>query len=159
MILIDNSVARAFGIAGAASIVRFRTPVEDPTDATVLFLSMALGMASGVGAFGLAIAGTAGICLLLIAYGTVAPEPKRRNITIELAASGHEFPAQHVQDVFAKHNVAIEPSEWSQDAGTRIKYRAAVDETLSLEALGAELMNKGGAGLQSVTWEVRKNGN
>jgi hypothetical protein len=64
-----------------------------------------------------------------------------------------------VQDVFAKHNVAIEPSEWSQDAGTRIKYRAAVDETLSLEALGAELMNKGGAGLQSVTWEVRKNGN
>ena len=159
MILIDNSVARAFGIAGAASIVRFRTPVEDPTDATVLFLSMALGMASGVGAFGLAIAGTAGVCLLLMAYGTVAPEPKRRNITIELAASGHEFPAQHVQDVFARHNVAIEPSEWSQDAGTRIKYRAAVDESLSLEALGAELMSNGQAGLQSVTWEVRKNGN
>jgi uncharacterized membrane protein YhiD involved in acid resistance len=159
MILIDNSVARAFGIAGAASIVRFRTPVEDPTDATVLFLSMALGMASGVGAFGLAIAGTAGVCLLLMAYGTVAPEPKRRNITIELAASGHEFPAQHVQDVFARHNVVIEPCEWSQEAGTRIKYRAAVDESLPLETLGAELMSNGQVGLQSVTWEVRKNGN
>jgi hypothetical protein len=71
MILIDNSVARAFGIAGAASIVRFRTPVEDPTEATVLFLLMALGMASGVGSFGLALAGAAGVCLLLLALRRV----------------------------------------------------------------------------------------
>jgi hypothetical protein len=159
MILIDNSVARAFGIAGAASIVRFRTPVEDPTDATVLFLAMALGMASGVGAFGLSIAGTAGVCLLLVAFGTLAPEPKRRSVTIEMVATGHDFPAQHVQDVFARHNVVIEPSEWSQDTSTRVKYRASVDEALSLEILGAQLMNKGQAGLESVSWDVRKNGN
>jgi uncharacterized membrane protein YhiD involved in acid resistance len=159
MILIDNSVARAFGIAGAASIVRFRTPVDDPTDATVLFLSMALGMACGVGAFGLAIAGTAGVCFLLAGYGTIAPEPKRRNITIELVASGHDFPDRHVQAVFARHNVTIDPSEWSQDKATRVKYRASVDEALSLEALGAQLMDKGEAGLQSVAWDVRKNSN
>jgi hypothetical protein len=30
MIIIGNSLARAFGIAGAAGIVRFRTPVDDP---------------------------------------------------------------------------------------------------------------------------------
>ncbi len=30
MIIIGNSLARAFGIAGAASIIRFRTPVDDP---------------------------------------------------------------------------------------------------------------------------------
>src|SRR5438477_6609308 len=35
MIIIGNSIARALGIAGAASIIRFRTPVEDPKD-TVL---------------------------------------------------------------------------------------------------------------------------
>src|SRR5688572_15082534 len=106
MILIDNSVARAFGIAGAASIVRFRTPVEDPTDATVLFLLMALGMASGVGSFGLALAGAAGVCLLLLAFGTFAPEPRRRNITIELVARGQEFPTTQIQRVFARYGVA-----------------------------------------------------
>jgi hypothetical protein len=158
MILIDNSIARAFGIAGAASIVRFRTPVEDPTDATVLFLSMALGMASGVGAFGLSIAGTAGVCLLLVAFGIFVPEPRRRSITLELIADGHDFPAAHVQAVFARHNVVTEPAEWSQDSGTRVKYRASVDESLSLEALGAQLMNRGEAGLRSVAWDVRKNG-
>ena len=50
MIIIGNSIARAFGIAGAASIVRFRTPVDDPKDVTILFLLMALGMSAGLGA-------------------------------------------------------------------------------------------------------------
>jgi hypothetical protein len=158
MILIDNSIARAFGIAGAASIVRFRTPVEDPTDAMVLFLAMALGMASGVGAFGLSIAGTAGVCLLLIAFGIFVPEPRRRNITVEMVAVGHDFPTAHVESVFASHNVVVEPCEWSQDSATRVKYRASVEESLSLESLGAQLMKKGEAGLQSVAWDVRKNG-
>lgn len=158
MILIDNSVARAFGIAGAASIVRFRTPVDDPTDATVLLLLMALGMASSVGAIGLSVAGAAAVCLLLIAFGTLAPEPRRRHVTIELVGNGHEFPSAHVHRVFARYGVALEPSEWSQDTATRVTYRVSVDEALSLEALGAELMNKGDAALQSVSWEVRKNG-
>jgi hypothetical protein len=38
MIIIGNSLARAFGIRGAAGIVRFRTPVDDPKDVTILFL-------------------------------------------------------------------------------------------------------------------------
>ena len=156
MILIDNSIARAFGIAGAASIVRFRTPVEDPTDATVLFLLMALGMASGVGSFGLALAGAAGVCLLLLAFGTFAPEPRRRNVTIELVARGPEFPTAHVQEVFARYGVATEPAEWLQDTATHVKYRALVEENLSLEALGADLMNTGEGTLQSVGWEIRK---
>lgn len=58
-----------------------------------------------------------------------------------------------------RHNVSVEPTEWFQEARTHVKYRASVDENLSLEALGAELMDKGEAGLQSVSWEVRKNGN
>lgn len=157
MILIDNSVARAFGIAGAASIVRFRTPVEDPTDATVLFLLMAIGMASGVGAFGVSLAGGAGVCVLLATFGAFAPEPRRRNVTIELVGTGVDFPTAHVQRVFARHAVAVEPAEWSQDTTTRVKYRVSVDEAVSLEALGAELMNRGEGALQSVTWEVRKN--
>ena len=47
MIIIGNSLARAFGIAGAASIIRFRTPVDDPKDVTILFLLMGLGMSVG----------------------------------------------------------------------------------------------------------------
>jgi uncharacterized membrane protein YhiD involved in acid resistance len=157
MILIDNSVARAFGIAGAASIVRFRTPVEDPADATVLFLLMALGMASGVGAFGVSLSGTAGVCVLLAAFSMVRSEPKRRNVTIELVGTSRDFPTSHVHRVFERHGIPIEAAEWAQDSATRVKYRASVDASLSLETLGGELMNSGETALQSVTWEVRKN--
>lgn len=59
MIIIGNNLARAFGIAGAASIIRFRTPVEDARDITILFLLMGLGMAAGLGALAVAGLGTA----------------------------------------------------------------------------------------------------
>ena len=49
MTMIGDSLPRAFGVAGAASIVKFRTPIDDPRDGTALFLLMGLGMACGVG--------------------------------------------------------------------------------------------------------------
>ena len=65
MIIIGSNLARAFGIAGAASIIRFRTPVEDPRDITVLFILMGLGMAAGLGGFALAGLGTLFLCATL----------------------------------------------------------------------------------------------
>src|ERR1700704_1158586 len=44
MLIVGDSLPRAFGIAGAAAVVRFRTPVDDPRDITVLFLLMGLSM-------------------------------------------------------------------------------------------------------------------
>src|SRR5438128_2230660 len=49
MIIIGNSVARALGIAGAASIIRFRTPVDDPKDTVILFMLLSLGLTCGLG--------------------------------------------------------------------------------------------------------------
>src|SRR6266550_4311393 len=34
MVIIGSSVARAFGVAGAADLLRLRTPVDDPKDST-----------------------------------------------------------------------------------------------------------------------------
>jgi len=59
MLIIGDSVARALGIAGGASIIRFRTPVKDPKDSIILFLMLALGMACGLGAYWAAGLGTA----------------------------------------------------------------------------------------------------
>src|SRR5262249_8966079 len=66
MVIIGSAVARAFGVAGAAGIVRFRTPVEDPKDTTLLFLLVGLGMACGVGLLEVAALGTAFLCVVLV---------------------------------------------------------------------------------------------
>ncbi|WP_459557599.1 DUF4956 domain-containing protein [Lacunimicrobium album] len=48
---IGNSVARAFSLVGALSIVRFRTVVEDTRDTAFVIFAVAVGMAAGVGYF------------------------------------------------------------------------------------------------------------
>lgn len=55
--VIGDSVARAFSLVGALSIVRFRTVVEDTRDTAFVILSVIVGMAIGAGHLEVAIAG------------------------------------------------------------------------------------------------------
>ena len=68
IMIIGNSLARAFALVGALSIIRFRTVVKDTKDTAYIFLSLAVGMAAGTGSYFLAIAGSiiiSGIALIL----------------------------------------------------------------------------------------------
>jgi hypothetical protein len=49
ILLVGNNVARAFSLAGAFSIIRFRSAPGDPKDITYVLFSMAVGLASGMG--------------------------------------------------------------------------------------------------------------
>lgn len=49
IMVIGNNLARAFGLVGAMSIIRFRTAVKDTRDIVFIFFSLAVGMAAGVG--------------------------------------------------------------------------------------------------------------
>lgn len=46
--IIGNDLARAFGLVGAVSIIRFRTKVKDPMDTAFLFFTIMVGMANGL---------------------------------------------------------------------------------------------------------------
>ncbi|MBN2279845.1 MAG: DUF4956 domain-containing protein [Candidatus Marinimicrobia bacterium] len=48
IMVIGNNLARAFGLVGAMSIIRFRTAVKDILDIIFIFFSLAVGMAAGV---------------------------------------------------------------------------------------------------------------
>ncbi len=65
---IGDNVARGVGMIGAISILRFRMNVKDPRDMFFLFASLAIGLAAGVHAYGIAAMGTlcfAMACLVL----------------------------------------------------------------------------------------------
>ncbi len=66
IIVIGDNLARAFGLVGAMSIIRFRTAVKETLDIIFLFFSLAVGMAAGVGLYSTAIAGTVFIGLILV---------------------------------------------------------------------------------------------
>jgi uncharacterized membrane protein YhiD involved in acid resistance len=58
MIVVGNSLARAFGIVGAAGLVRYRAKIADPKDAGVMLSTLAIGLAAGVGIWMLAVFAT-----------------------------------------------------------------------------------------------------
>ncbi len=49
MVIIGDSIARAFSLVGALSIIRFRTAIQDPRDIGFVFYALAVGMAIGAG--------------------------------------------------------------------------------------------------------------
>lgn len=68
IMVIGNNLARAFGLVGAMSIIRFRTAVKEPFDIIYIFFALAIGMAAGVGLFAIAVGGTLfiGIVIFLL---------------------------------------------------------------------------------------------
>jgi vacuolar-type H+-ATPase subunit F/Vma7 len=55
VIIVQDSLALAFSLAGIVAAVRFRTTLEDTKDAVYVFLAIGVGLASGVHYLGIAI--------------------------------------------------------------------------------------------------------
>lgn len=155
MIIIGDSLARAFGIAGAAAIIRFRTPVEDPRDTTILFLLLALGMAAGIGALPVAGIGTLALCALLPALDRFSGATPRL-ATLDCTASTPEFPVEEMERVFARYGIAVEPREVTHGETSRMKYLVALGPAVELEDLTRALVAD--ARLASLAWDIRKKG-
>ena len=157
MIIIGNNLARAFGIAGAASIIRFRTPVEDARDITILFLLMGLGMAAGLGALAVAGLGTLFLCAMIPLLNMFSSE-RPRTMVVEIVARERDFPMAHVHHVFAVNGIMFEPREVSQGDEATAKYFTTLKPTDSLEDLSAQLMGDGKKGIKNVSWSPPKRG-
>ena len=66
MMVIGGSLARAFALVGALSIIRFRTVLKDTKDMSYVFGALAVGMAAGTGNYFLAVVGTIAISVLAV---------------------------------------------------------------------------------------------
>jgi uncharacterized membrane protein YhiD involved in acid resistance len=68
IMVIGNNLARAFGLVGAMSIIRFRTAIKETLDIVYIFFGLAIGMAAGVGYHRLAIVGALFIGSILFIF-------------------------------------------------------------------------------------------
>jgi ABC-type multidrug transport system fused ATPase/permease subunit len=104
ILVIGNNLARAFGLVGAMSIIRFRTAVRDTMDMVFIFLSLALGMACGVGLSVVALLGTAvsGIIIIALTY-THFGAARRRYHLLQITYDGLHTNAQDMERHFGKY--------------------------------------------------------
>ena len=85
ILLVINSTAGAISVAGAFSLVRFRSVAGDPKDISYIFFAMALGVSCGIGYVGFSIV----FFLILAAVMFVIAffnfgGTKRRNMTLKI---------------------------------------------------------------------------
>jgi hypothetical protein len=97
MLVVGTSLARAFGIVGAAGLVRYRAKIDDPKDAGVMLSTLAIGLASGVGLWMLAAFSTAFVLAVLWLVESFEPQARHLftlNVKAGVApAPGIPFPS------------------------------------------------------------------
>jgi len=74
MTVIGNNIALSLGMAGALSIVRFRTAVKDSRDTIYIFWAVIVGLCAGVGDFLTAVIGSVAVTIVLLIMGRVRNE-------------------------------------------------------------------------------------
>lgn len=85
ILLVGNNVARAFSLAGAFSIIRFRSAPGDPKDISYIFFTLAVGLTCGMGYIGYAFIFTTILCAVMIILDiTKYAMPKNKTMQLKI---------------------------------------------------------------------------
>lgn len=106
MVIIGDSIARAFSLVGALSIIRFRTAIQDPRDIGFVFYALAVGMAVGAGDPSVAILATFLIGLIILGiYHWHQRFGNNNEFSLEFCLPPDQNAETVYQSVFDKHLV------------------------------------------------------
>jgi uncharacterized membrane protein YhiD involved in acid resistance len=114
MLVVGASLARAFGIVGAASLVRYRSKIEDPKDAGVMLSCLAIGLASGVGIYWIAAVAT--LFILGVVWLLESQEPEsHKDFLLKVKAKESGRLQDALEGVLRKNGIPYELRTSSQD--------------------------------------------
>ncbi len=104
IMVIGNNLARAFGMVGAMSIIRFRTAVKDAADIMFIFFGLTIGLACGVKLYAIAFTSTlfvSGTYILfsLFDFGLV----KRTEYLLQILVSSPDEGETLFEDIIRRH--------------------------------------------------------
>jgi uncharacterized membrane protein YhiD involved in acid resistance len=110
ILAIGSNLARAFGLVGAMSIIRFRTAVKETQDIVYIFFALAVGMAAGGGYHKLAIIGTGAVGIMIYLFsksGAFSPRKEEYLLQFSYSPNGDGGPAYLpiLQAYCRKHHV------------------------------------------------------
>ena len=152
MLIVGASLARAFAIAGAAGLVRYRAKIDDPKDASVMLSSLAVGLACGVGLLSLAAAGTAFIVGVLWVLEWREPWPPK---SFELTVSAKDPAAlkSEVETLLTRHHIKFELRGSTEKD---ITYSVEVPQGKRTDRISESIAALHGAEAVDVAWTEKK---
>jgi hypothetical protein len=151
MLVVGSSLARAFGIVGAAGLVRYRAKIEDPKDAGVMLSTLAVGLASGVGIFLLAAFATVFIVGVLFVIESFEPKAMQ-SFTLKVTAKDPMKLKTQIEQLLARHHL---PFELRSSSNEEITYEVHVPVDRKTDRL-SDLILKLDPESTAVEWEEKK---
>ena len=161
MLIVGDNAARAFAIFAAVSIVRFRTNIRDPKEVTVLLISLALGLSSGVGRWELGIA----LCFfsLVLLYFLEYNEQEKafRSMELKVKTRNTEGTQELLRRLFKKYKLEAEireivPPDEKSEIGT-IQYYLNLRLNLSTDLLSDKMLAADKTNIEGIQWSKTKN--
>jgi uncharacterized membrane protein YhiD involved in acid resistance len=160
MIIVGDNAARAFGIFAAVSLVRFRTNIRDPKEITVLLISLALGLASGVGRWDLALVLALFSLIVLWLLEWREPDLVFRSMELKVTTTNVVSTQQALKQVFKTHGFAKElralDREATEDSPGSIVYAVDVSPTVTTDEISADILAIDDAHVQGIEWDQKK---
>ena len=152
MIVVGTSLARAFGVVGAAGLVRYRAKIEDPKDAGVMLTTLAVGLGSGVGVYGLAVFAT--VFLMAVLWVIESFEPTaRKQFILEIKAKEVAKLQARIEALLRRRRVKYELREAAPE---ELSYFVELPMELKTDSISAEIMALDPDPGTGVEWKTEK---
>jgi hypothetical protein len=152
MMIVGASLARAFGIVGAANLIRYRAKIEDPKDAVVMLTTLSIGLATGVELYGLAVFGTLFVLAVLWVVESLEPE-RRKTFDLKVSTADPAAIRADVEAVLRRYDVKYE----LRSAGAKdLVYEADLPLETTTDRLSNAILMIEGDGEKEVVWEEKR---
>ncbi len=152
MLVVGSSLARAFGVVGAAGLVRYRAKIEDPKDAGVMLSTLAVGLACGVGVYPLAI--FSAVFIVAVLYVIESFEPRARKLfTVEVKTKDAAKLQPKIETLFRRRRIKFELRETGPE---EISYQVQLPLELKTDTLSTELVDLDPEKGTAVQWSPEK---
>ena len=152
MLVVGGSLARAFGIVGVASLVRYRARIDDPKDAVVMLATLSIGLACGVELYGLAVFATLFVLAVLWVIESFEPE-QQQMFELKITASDPSPLRGDVEAILRRSGVKYE----LRSAGAKdLVYAVQLPMSVKTDRIANAILLLQPGGDTEVTWEEKK---
>ena len=152
MLVVGQSLARAFGIVGVASLVRYRAKIQDPKDAGVMLACLGIGLASGVGLYLIAIFATVFLIGFLWWVESLEPAPLQ-HFLLNVAAPNPEGFRGNLEMLLRRQRAVFELRALTAE---EISYEVALPFDQSTDQISNAIASLNGGEATAVEWEDKK---
>ena len=153
MLVVGASLARAFGIVGAANLIRYRSKIDDPKDAVVMLGSLAVGLASGVGLYALTTFSTVFLVGLLWVIESFEANPKKHfSLTIK-AGGDTDTLRSKIEAILARFRLEFELRTSSDE---ELCYDVQVPLEVQTDRVSNDILRLDPDGHAAVEWSDKK---